>query len=744
MIRGLIISFATLYCCIAEAKLRASNFIEPVEYFTNHVAQLEQIGQLLKMHKKVIIKGTSGVGKTQIARAYVNQNNDQYDLIWFIDTSKDLNEEFTYLAKEMNKNFLSASEDKLPEQTNSARNEVMRHLTSKKNWLLVFDNLKINQENTISEILSWENNGNIIICTQGSEVAYPTILLQPFNKEDSIGLVKRITNNSNISEQSIEQLVNAFKGYPVLTVQGATFLSSKPLTDIEHYKLQLINANDKLQSSIDLAIKSLSPSAKSLLLQLTLVNNHKLTIPLLEIFASYPAIIHEDLQALNRYGLVAKTNDKYFELHDAIKNSVLSANNEIEIKQCLEDIVDKINTKMPKQIGASYSVIASDDLRNSMEELLNNAEHYKIAVCKVLELRNNLMMYYVSKRDYYNCQLTVDWLTNKEKDKPLSAVLNTEHDKVVYADLVTKIGTYHDFAKSDTKTALSYMSRALPLLKEIKNNPGIVFYVNSQVAQTNLLGARISEGHKALTALEEIYKLHPEVDDWGIFWNVKAKFAIAQGKYDEALVAINKAIETSAHLPRDTFTAPHFIAKAQILNYLGRYKEAYQEAAAIYNQEMAAIREPHEIHARILVHLARASCHLKKEDKALDDIDKSISIYLAHYKIVPEAIKNSIDTKFADALVVKGEVLNRLKRPLEAMEYFELANSIYNNRYQDNKKYMSDVSYLYKQAMQTIKGSNFPGREQWYNIFTKRCTEEFGLDSPEGKEAVEIGKQLNN
>lgn len=79
-----------------------SNLVTPVSYFINHVVPLDNLKNNLEKYKQTSIVGTSGLGKTQLARMYAYENKDKYDIIWTFDCNLDLNYQFVKLAKEIN------------------------------------------------------------------------------------------------------------------------------------------------------------------------------------------------------------------------------------------------------------------------------------------------------------------------------------------------------------------------------------------------------------------------------------------------------------------------------------------------------------------------------------------------------------------------------------------------------------------------------------------------------------------
>ncbi|MCC8483685.1 MAG: tetratricopeptide repeat protein, partial [Rickettsia endosymbiont of Labidopullus appendiculatus] len=75
------------------AQQQISNFVAPVTYFVNHVKQLALLTNNLIKYRQASIIGTSGMGKTQLARMYSHENQNNYKLIWFIDCNLDINQE---------------------------------------------------------------------------------------------------------------------------------------------------------------------------------------------------------------------------------------------------------------------------------------------------------------------------------------------------------------------------------------------------------------------------------------------------------------------------------------------------------------------------------------------------------------------------------------------------------------------------------------------------------------------------
>ena len=175
------------------ANERISNLVIPVSYFVDHVKQLDDIKNNLNKYRQASIVGTSGIGKTQLARTYAYENQNQYSLIWFFDCNLDINHEFVKLAKQLNQTVNAG----LSEEPKQSQKAVLDYLTHKDKWLLIFDNLKIGDNKKVKDLVEWEHNGHVIFASQEKGIIPHVIQLKNFNKNDccNLRIEKAINNN---------------------------------------------------------------------------------------------------------------------------------------------------------------------------------------------------------------------------------------------------------------------------------------------------------------------------------------------------------------------------------------------------------------------------------------------------------------------------------------------------------------------------------------------------------------------
>ena len=431
----------------ATANTQISNLITPVKYFVNHEVELDHLYNKLLLHKKAGLVGISGIGKTQFARMYAYKNQGKYNIIWFFDCNADLSEQFVQLAKELNQKICIKEKCTLAEHVASAQQSVIKYLTPKNDWLLIFDNVKINENQKLSDIIKWEHNGHVIISSQDGK-NIPNSIQVPYLKEaDAISLAGNILDKKEYN--AIKKLVSTFKGYPVLITQAAIFLETNKYISLEEYGEILAQSDDKMRNHMDLVKKELTPSAQNLLYKIAMINNQKFSKALIKIIADNKTFL-EDLQSISRFGLISlvyEAQDKQiFEMHDTVRKSVIEIAGNKMLKDIIEENIDSINKIMPKGKNSRQLLISADDtLLSNLQQLLNNAEYYNANIYKIMELRKNLMSFYVGLGSNL-CQEMESWFFQNKGN--INSIFMSNYQKAVYAEYLVLIGVYECYLKA--------------------------------------------------------------------------------------------------------------------------------------------------------------------------------------------------------------------------------------------------------------------------------------------------------
>lgn len=715
-----------LFSNLAVASNEVNNLIVPVQYFVNHQKDILELSQNLEKYNKASLIGISGIGKTQIARVYAYQNQAKYKVIWFFDSGIDINSQFSFLAKEINKNMLMKDESKLSVDYKNAKNDVMHYLSFQNDWLLVFDNLRINQNHKLQEIITWENNGHIIFCSQDNKDLPQNIMITLLNEGSSMKLITDIIEHKRKLDD-VMQLNKSLNGNPALIMQAATFLKENRYVNVAEYMKHINKSHNRIRNHVELVFPVLDYGAQKLFRKIASINNHKFSFNILKIIENEDDIIM-NLNMLIRFGLISdisKGESIMFEMHDSLKDAVLEITDININKENINDILDKINSVIPEGIFTKYfEMLQEETLKANLEILLSNAERYKADIHKIMELRQNLMNYYLTTFDYYSCQKMEEWFFEQKNSKAINTNSMNEKEKAVFTWYLTNIALYEDFAKSNVFKSIELLKEAKLIAEQLKENEKLKFTILCFLAEMYSYAGDTNKAVDSIIQAEAFMKDNANLDNAMYDW-VKARISINQGRYEDALAFIKKNIEANKIIDSSTVSTPAYVIECEILNYLGRYKESYEIAKRLYKKERDNIKEDHEIHASILVQISRAENGMGAHKDALLHAAEAKEIYTKDKNRKNKNLLESEDIDLALSYVAEGDSLADLEKYELALESYAVAETIFYNRYRDNMRHMDCISYLY------FKGSFAASKLEdsfWYKKFSTQLIQKFGKD----------------
>ena len=272
----LVLGFCILYmktaCGVVQNRRLNDQIVNPVKFFVDRDSESAKVLYNLQEYNTVSIVGLTNIGKTEIARKYAVLNKNRYDLIWFFDSSLDLNEQFVALATKINKTLLLEDQYKISEEVYSAKQEVMQYLTRTNNWLLVFDNLRLNQNSKLTDIINWKHNGHIIICSQDSKGLPNVIYVHKLTKEPALTLLQKIFSKEIKNQEVLEKLIDVFDGYPGSIVRGALLLKENNYLSLDEYKSILSKSSNPMRTHMELVLDLLTDNDKETLKRISVLN----------------------------------------------------------------------------------------------------------------------------------------------------------------------------------------------------------------------------------------------------------------------------------------------------------------------------------------------------------------------------------------------------------------------------------------------------------------------------------------
>ncbi|MCC8377131.1 MAG: tetratricopeptide repeat protein [Rickettsia endosymbiont of Graphium doson] len=717
------------------AQAKVNNIVAPVSYFINHVQPLNQIKTNLEKYRQTSIVGVSGMGKTQLARMYAYGNKDNYNLIWFIDCNLNINDELLKLAKAINK-----AEEKtvIAEEAANVKKELMEYLGQSDKWLLVFDNLKVGENKKVQDFINWEHNGNIIFCSQDSDIMPYIVKAVPFEKPETIKLANNILLDKD--NNLVEFLVQEFKGYPVLIVQGAQILNNVPGLDKEKYKHQIQKSNDKIDYNISLVIKQLSPSAKQLLSKIALLNNQSFSKDFLGIITDNKDNLNDDIFELSKLALItnidASEDNPFFEMHDVIAQKILEKNGANNSKY-LEEAVTKFINGTPKSVVKAYIYRNAKTVPENIEIMTQNAEKYNIGTYKLLELKLKQIVQCDNSFDLAGGKILVDWFDKNDKENKYKQWLMNNEEKRVYAEYLNLIGWYY-LKSSDYKMSIEYFRKANNIFEEVKGYEEIKANVIFGLTNTYIIIGDVQNAQKNIKILEQ--KLADSSDQTSIYAS-KARLLYLEGKYSEALEQINQSIQTaisSGLTPDALFHTGNYLTKAEILSKLGKYQEALNQVEQVYNMQKRVKKETNIIFGRIFTQKAIALFGLGEKDKALEYADKAIEIFKNNDKsFMSRRMPDVFNPAIAITCTIRGDILFASGKLEEALDSYMDARGIYFNVYRRNYKNVAQVSEV------NLKGAKVACKRKDtlnYKFFAKPQIIDFGAEHPDSIEMLEYCK----
>ncbi len=721
------------------AQMQVSNIVIPVSYFVDHIKQLTLVKNNLVKYGQASLVGISGMGKTQLARMYAYENKTNYDIIWFIDCNLDINEEFLKLAKSIN---AIGKSNLISEDVLSAKKEVISYLSSQDKWLLVFDNLKIKENQKVQEFINWEHNGHVIFGSQNSELLPNIVKMTAFEKNEAITLANNILENSNA--KLAEFFAQEFAGYPMLIVQAAQLLKQVPGLDKEEYKKRLGQSTDKIKLNITLAIKELKPSAIELLNKIALINNQGFSKELLKIITDDITTLDDDIYHLSKFALIANIDSNetnpIFEMHDVIAQKIMEVNGYRNNKSHLEQIIDEIAQAMPT-IGksAGYIFYNGTTITENLKVITDYERVYNISIYKLLSLNLLLLQNYVNKSEYYKAEKLFNWFNQNDQSGNFKLWLMDNDIMLSYARYLSISGGYCKTRLVNFNKALEYYLRADKVLGKVKGYPSIKCNVLYNIASTRISLGQIKEASNEINMIEKSNDFSEDTKANGTRV-IKSKLYYYIGENEKALEESNKEIQKvmrSGIKHNDMYLTHNYLLRAEILNALGKYQEAMDQAKKLYEMHITVTRADNEIFGQIFCQMSRSELGLGNTNKALEYAQRSKNIFINDPSRPNSSKKIAVspDIYLAKAFVAEADALADLGQNEQAAKSYTDAESLYWNNYRENMGNVDEVSSMYLSA---AKASCHLAEKSWYIKFHDQHMKKFGSKHPRSIEILKM------
>ena len=707
-----------MQCNIALAQPLISNLIYPVDYFSGRNEELKKISIDLNKHTKASITGFSGIGKSQVIRMYALRNQKQYKIIWFFDCNTNLDRQFAQLVHEINSN----QNTKFFLKDISAKQTILNYIKSKKNILLVFDNLKIGQNKVIKEFIDAEHNSHILFSSQDSQNLPHITNIKNLSYSDSKEILDKILSDRSENEKNI---LNAhLSGYPILITQASYLLNDNKYLTIEDYKKILNNNKDIIEEHIFHILQNLSKSSKDLLYKMILLSD---TLSK-DVINRIQSTDIEELQELIRFNLIKgiklSNNVQIFEIHDIIKNTLLKNLNNNDANIIIKSIIISINKSLPTSSLDRYELFILDNtLLNAIEQLEQNALKYKIHFSKILILTRQRLLFSIFARDILTANEIQARFQNSIDPKYYNSFKQNTLEQVSYSECIFFLGLNNWLLKGNKELGYQQLIQAKKIVETVLGEEMLKISIYGQLAQYQSAFGNLNAAQENLNKIGVIKNQFPNEDlGYGLYHLVLSKVLLDKGQYEKALEEIECSIGivNKNKLSNDVFIVPYYLLMAKIHNRMKNYQIAKEICLRIYTQKN--LKDKYDFIARALVELSNAELGLGKDKKrALNYAKKAKEIFIL-YKNDNKNLRQSSDFYLANALVSEANAM--FNNGKNAIEEYLVAENIFYNNYKSNMKNIDDLSCLYYYAAINCKRM---GNEFWFKKFRDQHFKYFGM-----------------
>ncbi|MFI6544778.1 FxSxx-COOH system tetratricopeptide repeat protein [Streptomyces prunicolor] len=228
------------------------------------------------------LRGTSGVGKSQIATEYAHRFGNDYDIVWWVGARfrAPAREQFAQLAPRLELPVAQELGERI-----RAVHEALRTGQPYGRWLLVLDSADDMEQ--IEDLLP-EGNGHVLITTLTQDWAasgsVTEIEVSPFRRAESVAYARR--RAQRLTEAEADELADAVQDLPLLLAQTAAWLDTNVMPAKDYVAMIRRGEADRIGIQISSDYPMGFQTSWSITLN-TLQENNPQAVELLHLFALF-------------------------------------------------------------------------------------------------------------------------------------------------------------------------------------------------------------------------------------------------------------------------------------------------------------------------------------------------------------------------------------------------------------------------------------------------------------------------
>lgn len=693
---------------------RTSEFQE-VDRFINH-----------QKHSVVAITGLSGSGKTYLAKFYLVQNKDRYDVVWVFNAKQNLKDQYYQLALMWNEAFPKESIP-LARLSGEAIVDHMKNTLRKtpKTWCLIFDDaVSFEEISTFLPHVHEKVTKHVLVTSQNKTSWHHQVHLGLFSEAEAL---KFLQIHFDEKSDSLKDILKITGLYPLSLKQTAAYIRANNLSLENYQKLyqeaqnnhqDLLGMEFSMKAAIRMALKKLdSAPALDVLRFIAHLKSERIPEVWIQTFLRlfHPQITGVDvMNRLRHFSLMEEhthQGKKEMLMHDQVADIVLE--DVMSKKDLILKEVAVMNAILPKK-WYDLAILAQKDplLFSEAERIWREAAPFKTE--DVFELGVTLLEYHIYKtRDHPTYEALTQQLMQMEKSiDPTRIPVTMARYRM---DRVYARGTY--FSEVDAKEVEDHLQKAIDFFEY---DPEELTRAQFNRAQFHLFRGHIDQALSWILRAEETLQKVQNLSVKSLFCYVKAWILFEKGDYQNAITVLKTFF---SWLPEEQNYAIRLYGMSMMANVLfeiGDFEgalssadQALSEAVTFYNTEMnETTAEASLLKSRILLKMGR-----KKDAEEI--AQKSMVLYERYFGKEKHADQ-------AYALQILGEIYTAQNRDQEAYAVGLQAEKLYQQLYGEESvsQHVSDLT-----RNLAILGAKLKDDEITHT-YLKKHIKTFGLDHP--------------
>lgn len=690
----------------------------------------------------LVLTGISGIGKSEIAKYYINQEYSNYDIVWWFNAQGDFEAQFYEFALAWNQDTNALERVPLNKIALSAIPSYLLNKlrTTQLSWFLIYDNVTdLGSISMYFPVTHYNDRTrkHILVTSKNHNGWKNKIDVPPFSKKEARDYLEKLLYNA--TEREFSELIDRLTLHPFYLVKTGEYIHSNHIPVelfIKSAAAQSIKTgNAVLKQNLETVAKE-HPSAYSLLEFISIFDGARIPHEFLDTFfhtKNKNEDIFSSLAELNKYSLldhklVGNPSQKYYEIHDIILKLVHSCMKSTTRQQHLLEATKIMNQSLDMRwdklafyaLSHPEEIARASSLWNKALDLdMQNPEIFKLGK-KLLE---NHIYHTRNHRQYEKIYVNLTAMLDKIGTHAIDKKTLSEFQ----LDSIYIRSTYRSTKK--LKSMGEGFLKALHYFQALNDTEEILraYYC---LAQFYLFQGMLEKAKDYMNAAQVHFKKSASLTNKSLYLYVKSWIHLEAGEFDKT----NKALQTLLTLQKKTpnysmllyalsMNCSSLFEQKKYDEALERGQKTIRKANEFYQTEI------NEINAEISAVLANIFLIKKKFAEAKEYILSSIKIYADYFGT------DGVHADQAYSHKTAGFIHEKLREYEEAINEYMKAVSIYEMLYKDSTDNINYLSDLYEKI--ALLGVTI-GKERLTQKYLTLHIERFGFNHPRTKKIFKV------